>query len=42
MDPERPGGAGQNESDRNRGGWTIDNYKYPINKTFNIGLSLKF
>lgn len=42
MDPERPGGDKPNESDRDSGGWTIDNYKYPINKTFNIGASIKF
>lgn len=42
MDPEHPGGAGANESDRDKGGWTIDNYKYPVNKTFNIGASIKF
>lgn len=42
MDPEHPGGDMPNESDRDKGGWTIDNYKYPINKTFNIGASVKF
>lgn len=36
MDPEHPGGevAGGKES--------IDGYKYPINKTFNVGASVKF
>lgn len=35
-DPEHPGGIGGTSSDQ------IDVYKYPINKTFNIGASIKF
>jgi hypothetical protein len=36
MDPEHPGGEG------GAVGNSVDTYKYPINKTFNIGASIKF
>lgn len=36
MDPEHPGGEGGAVGD------SVDTYKYPINKTFNIGASIKF
>jgi len=37
MDPEHPGGEGGTT-----GGDGISTYKYPINRTFNIGASIKF
>jgi TonB-linked SusC/RagA family outer membrane protein len=37
MDPEHPGGEG-GATDNN----TINTYKYPINRTFNLGASIKF
>lgn len=36
MDPEHPGGAGGAETN------TVDTYKYPINKTYNLGASVRF
>lgn len=36
MDPEHPGGAGGAVTN------SVDTYKYPINKTYNIGASIKF
>ncbi|HTN35760.1 MAG TPA: TonB-dependent receptor [Arachidicoccus sp.] len=36
MDPEHPGGEG------GAVGNSVDTYKYPINKTYNIGASIKF
>ena len=36
MDPEHPGGEGGAETN------SVDTYKYPINKTLNIGASIKF
>jgi len=37
MDPEHPGGEGGATKNE-----TINSYKYPINKSFNIGASIKF
>jgi len=43
MDPEHPGGDGGavTEADPNNHS-SVDTYKYPINRTFNIGASIKF
>ena len=38
MDPEHPGGEGGAVTGTN----SVDTYKYPINKTYNIGASIKF
>lgn len=39
MDPEHPGGT---EGNDDKSGNTINNYKYPINRSYNIGASIKF